>query len=194
MFEQMEVAEVYSPPRVAKMAKQMGLRAGWSLDLTTRDENGRPWDFNDKAMRNAAVRELLNDKPRLLIGSPMCGPFSSMNNINYARMTDAEKEQRIAYGRKHLELCMRLYEIQWSEGRYFLHEHPATASSWSEQCVVNMLRKHGVTHGTGDQCRYGLKAYDGQREGPAKKSTKFMTNSPCIAKRLNLRCPNTRDH
>ena len=32
---QMEVAEVYSPPRVTTMAEQMGLRAGWALDLTT---------------------------------------------------------------------------------------------------------------------------------------------------------------
>ena len=56
MFEQMEVAEVYSPPRIVEMARRMGLRAGWSLDLTTCDDYGRPWDFNCKQMRNAAVR------------------------------------------------------------------------------------------------------------------------------------------
>ena len=161
MFERMEVAEVYSPPRVAKMAKQMGLRAGWRLHLTTCDENGRPWDFNDKAVGNAAVRELLNDKPRLLIGSPMCGPFSAMNNINYAKMTDAEKEQRIAYGRKHMELCMRLYEIQWHEGRYLLHEHPESASSWEERCTKEIFKLEGVVKVVGDQCCYGLMAKGG---------------------------------
>ena len=194
MFEQMEVAEVYSPPRVTKMARRMGLRAGWSLDLTTCDENGRPWDFNDKSMRNAAVRKLLKDRPRLLMGSPMCGPFSSMNNINYSRMSTAEKEQRLAYGRKHLEFCMQLYELQWREGRYFVHEHPEAASSWNEQCVRQMMNRQGVIQVTGDQCRYGLTSWDGQRRGPARKRTKFMTNSPCIAKALSLRCPNTREH
>ena len=88
---QMEVAEVYSPPRIIKMAQEIGLRAGWSLDLTTYDEYGRQWDFNNAQMRNAAVRKVLTDKPILLIGSPMCGPFSAMNNINYSRMTYEEK-------------------------------------------------------------------------------------------------------
>ena len=132
LMEQMDVAEVYSPPRIAEMARQMGLRGGWSLDLTTCDKDGRPWDFNCKTMRNCAVRLLLEDKPRLLIGSPMCGPFSTMNQINYARMTTEEVQQKLDYGRKHLEFCMKLYEIQWREGRYFLHEHPDGASSWQE--------------------------------------------------------------
>ena len=46
MVSAMDVAEFYSPPRIAKMASNMGLRAGWSMDLTTQDSDGRPWDFN----------------------------------------------------------------------------------------------------------------------------------------------------
>ena len=109
LLERMDVAEIYNRPRIAEMAHKMGLRAGWSLDLTTCDEHGRPYDFNCKHMRNAAVRKVLEDKPRLLIGSPMCGPFSAMNNINYARMIEEEKQERLAHGRKHLEFCINLY-------------------------------------------------------------------------------------
>ena len=191
LFEQMDVAEVYSRPRIAKMAHQMGLRAGWGLDITTCNEAGKPWDFNCPKMRNEAIRKLLIDKPRLLIGSQMCGSFSVMNHINYARMTEEEKQQRMAYGRKHLEFCCKLYEIQWREGRYFMHEHPESASSWQEECVKQLLHRHGVVRVVGDQCRYGLTSHDGRREGTARKSTGFLTNSPCIAKRLSLRCPNT---
>ena len=54
----MDVAEVYSPPRVTTMAREMGLKAGWSLDLTTNDTDGRAWDFNDPEMRNRAARKL----------------------------------------------------------------------------------------------------------------------------------------
>ena len=179
---------------IPKMARTMGLRAGWSLDLTACDETGRPWDFNGKGMRNAAIRKLLKDRPRLFIGSPMCGPSSSMNNINYSRMLDAEKEQRIAYGKKHWEFCMTLYELQWRGGRYFVHEHPATASSCQEQCAQRMLNKQGVVRVVGDQCRYGLTAWDDQRRGPTRKSTGCMTISPCIVKALGLRCPNTTEH
>ena len=80
----MDVAEVYSPARVARMARKMGLSQGWSLDLTTEDTDGRAWDFNHMEMRNRAIRKLLQDKPRLLVGSPMCIAYSCMNNINYA--------------------------------------------------------------------------------------------------------------
>ena len=124
----------------------------------------------------------------------MCGPFSAMNNINYSRMFGAEREEKIAYGRRHLEFCMKLYQIQWGDGRYFVHEHPETASSWQEQCVRNMLQRQGVIRVTGDQCRYGLTSYDGSRVGFARKSSGFMTNSQCIAKRMSLRCPNKMGH
>ena len=120
---QVDVVEVYYPPCVAEMARTMGLREGWSFDLTTCDEQGRLWDFNNANMRNAAVRKVLQDKPRLLIGSSMCGPFSCMNNLNYHHMSEEEKRQKLDYGRRHLEFCVKLYELQWKEGRYFLHEH-----------------------------------------------------------------------
>ena len=35
----MEFAEVYSPPRMKKMADMMGMKSGFALDLTTTDEN-----------------------------------------------------------------------------------------------------------------------------------------------------------
>ena len=149
MFEKMDVAEVYSRSRVAAMAHRMGLRAGWSLDLATCDEMGRPWDFNQQQMRNAAIRKLLQDRPRLLIGSPMCGPYSTMTNINYSKMTEEEKQVKIAYGSRHLEFCMKLYEVKRREGRYFLHGHPDAASSWQEECVQRMLKRHGVTRVVG---------------------------------------------
>ena len=57
MMREMDVAEVCSPPRVVAMAKAMGLRAGWSFDLTTHDGNGDAWDFNKVAMRNKAARK-----------------------------------------------------------------------------------------------------------------------------------------
>ena len=190
LFEQMDVAEVYSPPRIAEAAQRMGLRAGWSLDLITCDENGRSWDFNCPTMRNAAARKVLQDKPRLFIGSPMGGPSSTLNNFIYSRMTNEEKQQGIAYDRKRLEFCARLYDLQWKEGRDFLHEHPESATSWQEECIVKLLKRQGVTRLVGDQCMYGLKSYDGKREGPARQSAGFMNNSICIAKRLNLRCPN----
>ena len=186
----MEVAEVYSPPRVVAMASKMGLRQGWGMDLTTMDVDGRAWDSNQKEMRNRAVRGLLRDKPLVLVGSLMCVPFSIMNSINYSRMDPSEVEQRKEHGRRHLQFCTRLYKLQVDGGRYLTHEHPQSASSWHEGCIQKLLKEEGVQRVVGDQCMYGLKAREGNRIGPARKGTGFSTNSPFVAKRLCNRCPN----
>ena len=190
LIANVQVAEVYSPPRVTEMAKAMGLKVGWSLDLTTRDSDGKQWNFNETEMRNRAVRLVLKDQPLLLIGSPMCTAFSIMNNINYARMAPEEVQRRMEYGRTHLQFCAKLYAIQWKAGRYFLHEHPAEATSWQEECIARILKKQGVIKVTGDQCMYGLQSSDGHRTGSARKRTGFMTNSACVAKQLERRCLN----
>ena len=85
---------------------------------------------------------------------------------------------------------MNLYKLQMQEGRYFLHERPESASPWEETCVREVLGMKGVNKVIADQCRYGLKSSDKNGEGPARKSTGFMTNSPCIAMQLQRRCPN----
>ena len=43
-----DVAEIYSPPRVALEAEKFGLKPGWSMDLTT------VWDFRLKEDREKA--------------------------------------------------------------------------------------------------------------------------------------------
>ena len=119
LLAKIEVAEVYSPPRVTQMAESLGLRAGWALDLTTTDERGRPWNFDQLEMRNKAVHKLLKDEPTLLIGSPMCTAFSTMNNINYPKMDSWVVQRRKAYGLKHLEFCSKLYDLQSRVGFIF---------------------------------------------------------------------------
>ena len=111
----------------------------WSLDLTTQDEDGRYWDFTEPEMRNRAARKVLQDKPVLFIGSPMCTVYSTMNHINHAKMPRELVNQRFREARKHLEFCVKLYNLQWEAGRYFLHEHPEGASSWQEHCILKML-------------------------------------------------------
>ena len=53
---QIDVDEIYSPPRVVPEAVKQGLRGGLSMDLTTTDENGMPWDFSKLEQRNKAMR------------------------------------------------------------------------------------------------------------------------------------------
>ena len=61
-----DITEVFSPERVAGVAKRYGLVAGSSFDLT----NG--WDFNVKEHREECWRRIKKECPYLLIGSPPC--------------------------------------------------------------------------------------------------------------------------
>ena len=173
LINNMQVAEVYSPPRVVAMANRMGLRGGWSLDFIATDVDGLPWDFNSVKMRNRTVRKLIEDKPLVVIGSPMCIAYITMNRVNYCKMPKEEVAARLAYARRHLEFCVKLYEIQWRNGRYFLHEHPEGAGSWDEPIMKKFMKRVGVQKVVGDQCQYGLKSTDEQGIAPARKRTGF---------------------
>ena len=75
--------------------------------------------------------------------------------------------------------------MQIEAGRYFLHEHPASAMSWAEEEVRRIARMQGVQVVVGDQCQYD----DSDKRGnPIKKPTRFMTNSVHIGRALSRRC------
>ena len=85
----------------------------------------------------------------------------------------------------HIRFTIELYRIQDAAGRYFVHEHPAQASSWGESVVANIAAMNGVQIVVGDQCQFAAVDKDG---GPIKKPTKFMTNSKGIAEALSKLC------
>ena len=66
----------------AGLLPELRLIPGFALDLTTADSDGRPWDFDQKAMRDRAMQKLRTEKPLLLVGSPMCTAFSTWQRIN----------------------------------------------------------------------------------------------------------------
>ena len=82
------LSEVYSPPRVTAMAKMLPefcIIPGLALDLTTADEQGTAWDFDIPERRDEARRRIAREKPRFLIGSPMCTVFCSWQRLNALR-------------------------------------------------------------------------------------------------------------
>jgi hypothetical protein len=75
------VSEVYSPPRIAPAASQWGFQPGVSMDLRT------GWDFTKATHRNAAKKLLRDGQPALLIGSPVCTPFSRLQSLTKPERT-----------------------------------------------------------------------------------------------------------
>ena len=108
------VSEIYSPPRVSAVAKlcpSFGILPGFALDLTTHDHDGRHWDFDEEEMRTRAWAKVKEEKPLLLIGSPMCTAFSAWQHINNKKRDPTIVAEEFARGMRHLSFCCELYEL-----------------------------------------------------------------------------------
>jgi hypothetical protein len=93
--------------------------------------------------------------------------------------------------KNHVKVCIGLYKKQMSSGRLFLHEHPASASSWGMEEIVNVMKEHEVEAHVGNMCRFGMiMPVDDGVEKLVKEDTKFMSNSKEILKEVGLRCTN----
>ena len=179
-----DLAEVYSPPRVTRQAVKYGLRTGEAMDLTTR------WDFARLLDRIRASEDAGKYKPRLLVGSPMCTMFSSLQNLS---PWTEEKKRRWGEAREHIRCVDRM---QLDEGRLFLREHPAGASSWDLEEMKELMSEEEVHTVRADQCMYGLTTCGRGKSYPipAMQPTKFCTNSRSIARELSKRCDGQHEH
>jgi len=190
MMSRVDVTEVYSPPRVTAEAPRHKLNPGLAMDLTT------GWDFTSERHRAAAVKYVETYKPLMLIGSPECRMFSSLQNLSQRKWDDGRKEE-LEEAKMHIRFVMSLYEMQTAAGRFFLHEHPIGASSWNMQEVQTVKMMNGVMTVVADQCMYGLKTWTHdktKKDAPARKRTRFMTNCIEVAKRLTKTCDHTHAH
>ena len=187
---QVDIAEVYSPPRVTRVAERFGLKSGEAMDLLT------GWDFSMSRHREAARAYVRRVKPRLIIGSPECTMFSTLQNLS-CKPWSSERQQKLSDAIKHVEFAVELYEMQAKEGRWFLHEHPASAGSWNLEAMRKMARRAGVRVVVADQCQYGLKTHGSDpkiQDRRARKRTKCMTNSDELAIELSRRCAGGHKH
>ncbi len=131
------VSEIYSPPRVTELLGKIRRRyrrlvPGYALDLTTNDPmDGKPWDFTREDKRERARQLLRKQKPHLLIGSPACRAFCTLQFLNAFKSSnpDAVEKHRLE-AVEHIKVVVSLYDEQMEHGRYFLHEHPLGAGSW----------------------------------------------------------------
>ena len=128
-----------------------------SLDFRTPKANGAPWDFRRRSDRHAALKLVEDLKPDWILGAPPCTFFSTWNyGMNYNKMDGETVRAKLAEGRQHLKFVCRLYKRQIKKGKFFLHEHPASALSWSEDSIKQLSNLSSTHTVTADQCQYGL--------------------------------------
>ena len=120
----------------------------------------------------------------------MCREFCTLQALGRAKSSDKfALDCSYAEALVHIRFVCELYAEQVAGGRYFLHEHPAGASSWQLRCTQEMLQSPGCQRVNGDQCMSGAEIQSGQDKGqPVDEPTGFMTNSDEVARALNIRC------
>ena len=123
----------------------------------------------------------------MVIGSPCCTAFLTWQALNALRTRDPEKMRRaMARAIKHMDFVVSVYREQLENGRYFVHEHPANATSWQLKSVENLMQASEVGRVVGDQCQYGSQVLRGSARGqPVRKPIGFMSNSPEVLRALS---------
>ena len=191
-----DITEVYSPERIAKVARDFGLKPGSSMDLTT------GWDFTRSDHRRAAWKKVEEEDPYLLVGSPPCTWFSVLMELNvhvnrhnpaWQKKYEMEKAKAI----QHVNFCCSLYERQLRRGKHFLHEHPWSARSWRLPKVEKLLDNPAVALTQGHMCQFGMETWDDKSlgtKGLVKKPTGFMTSSHCVLEELSRKCQGSHAH
>ena len=189
-----DVVEVFSPERVGQACAKYGLQQGTAMDIKS------GYDFDLAADRASCWAKIEKEQPTLVIGSPPCTLFSRLQELNKFMYRDSEVwmakfQDRMQQAKRYVKFCTTIYEYQRSKGRYFLHEHPWLATSWSLECIAKLEALDDVRKVQTHMCQFGMKSRtegQGSELGPVLKPTGFLTNSVHIARELHKTCP--RDH
>ena len=155
------------------------------------DQTGEYWDLN-KPNDVKELQEMLDyEEPYLLTGSPPCDPFSQLLKISSRRRDPSKVEQQRKIGVQNLHTSIKFYRNQYDNNRYFLHEHPESADSWDGAQMVALHNFPGVFTVMGPMCHWDMQVTDRSGHvGTPRKRTKWVTNSPILAKTLDVRCSN----
>jgi len=167
-------AEVFSPGRFGPLA--FDVLGGW--------------DLCDPTQRRQAHEEIEDRRPWLLVASPPCKAFSSLQALS-----GGPTPERLAEGTRSLEAALEFVQQQLARGGYFLFEHPWAATSWSHPGLRALAARPDVRKVRGDQCAWGQVTWGWNGEElPAQKATGWLTNCSALAELLGRRCPGDQEH
>ena len=138
------------------------------LDVLVLQDDGTPWDFDLPINSIRPIQLLKRERPRLLVGSPVCTYFSQLMKRCRARMEPEQFERCFKTFVIHLELACCVYRVQIALG---------AKSVLSHMCQLEMYAK----------------AEDGTQQ-LVKKPNRWMLSSTHILRELALTCQGDHRH
>jgi len=188
-----DFAEIFSPPRICKRARERGLEGGWSLDWMVKDPvTGQAWDLRLRHVQEKVMKMIRRDRPGVIVACPPCTLFSALQNLSGDPRVRCPDKWREAV--ELVSFAVEVCKEQARAGRKFVFEHPLTASSWALESLTNLMSMPGVEKVTTHMCAFGMKSQDLFGEDPVMKPTRFLTNSIAIRDKLNRRCEGAHRH
>jgi len=179
-----DVMEIYSPKRFTEAAARYRLRPGVAVDLVEQKPDGSYWDLTKSEDVKEVERNVDEDKPELLTGSPPCHMFSQLQNIHWHKLNPEVREKRMKEALHHLHVSCKMYRKQYNSGRWFLHEAPWNAGNWKDPEVEALKALPRVRLVKGPMCRWSMTATDKrglQGSGYVRKETGWLTNNQTLA-------------
>ena len=189
-----QIIEIDTPDRFAAKAGGLRLGLGFAIDLCEREPSGphegECWDLS----KNSDVKELFEmitlERPMIVTGSPPCTAFAQFQNASWYPEWEKWRATKL------LHVAMDVDEEQIRGGRYFLHEHPKEASSWSDPRVISLQKRKGVFTASSPVCcvQAKIKTKNGSRNVNrfVYKPTKWITNLKALAQALEKRHSTSR--
>jgi hypothetical protein len=122
----LKVTELFSPPRVTEQLRSLPnfafFEPGSTYDLRA-DKDGRCWDFLRADHRTEVRRQIAEQRPYLVVGSPPCTDFSVLfRGLCAPRMRPEEVRKRRVRAEILLRFSAEIYRSQLARGDHFLHE------------------------------------------------------------------------
>ena len=85
-----------------------------------------------------------------------------MQNLSKGKRNEAKFQEKLTAAKNHILFCIEIYRLQMKAGRFFVHEHPKSATSWQMPEMVALAVTKGVDSAVCDMCAYGMVAEDEQ--------------------------------
>ena len=169
--------EIFSPPRLSPLFASLGRSTAPAIDVLLR------WDVCNSKMRAAVMDIIRARRPRVIMLSPPCTVFSTLQNLCKGRISEGVQRVKRAEGQALLRFAMVVATRQCRENRKFAFEHPTSATSWREPCVRKLLSRSTVKVAAFHQCCFGLRSK--VKQDLQLKPTSIMTNSNHIFEAFN---------
>ena len=189
--ESVDFVDLFNPGNFT--ARGNDLNPGLVVDMTHIMSVDPEKDMRVEAYRAEARHDIEQQDPMIVLAAPPCTGFSAIQNINRKHQNTQEWSGKYEEAMMLLQFSVGIYWDQISRGKFFLHEHPATAASWDCPFIKELAQHPGVYVVIGDMCRCGMHLdEDKENQGTesavlVKKPTKWMTNSLVLANLLSVR-------